>query len=350
MSQVTTLRYDWDTVHWPRLERNVFKLQKRIYRASQKGDQPTVRKLQRLLLCSASAKWLAVRRVTQDNRGKKTAGVDGQTALTKNERHQLVEDLPLTAKAMPIRRVWIPKPGKAEKRPLGIPTIRDRVNQALVKMGLEPEWEAKFEPNSYGFRPGRSAQDAIAAIYGAIKNKQAYVLDADIAGCFDNIDHAALLDKLKCSPFLRRRIKSWLKAGVMDGSVLQPNQQGTPQGGIISPLLANIALHGLEMDTKQALGRELLLYMKQKRGKGSYMLSARMLSIIRYADDFVIIHEDQQLLLKAKEYITTWLQAMGLTLKETKTRLCHTYQAIGDQLAGFNFLGFHVRQYWTCYI
>lgn len=345
MSQVTTLRYDWDTIHWPTLERNVFKLQKRIYQASQQGDQLAVRKLQRLLLCSASAKWLAVRRVTQDNRGKKTAGVDGQTVLTKKERHELVADLPITAKAMPVRRIWIPKPGKAEKRPLGIPTIRDRVNQALVKMGLEPEWEAKFEPNSYGFRPGRSAQDAIAAIFGAINGKQAYVLDADIAGCFDNIDQTALLSKLKCSPFLRRRIKSWLKAGVLDGAVFKPTQQGTPQGGIISPLLANIALHGLEMDTKKALSRDLQQYMKQKCGKGSYMLSARMLSIIRYADDFVVIHEDQTLLLKAKEYIATWLHQMGLCLKDTKTRLCHTYQPIGEQPAGFNFLGFHVRQY-----
>jgi RNA-directed DNA polymerase len=235
MSQVTTLRHDWDTIYWPTLERNVFKLQKQIYRASQRYNRPAVRRLQRLLLTSDSAKWLAVRRVTQDNRGKKTAGVDGKTALTKKERQELVADLSLTAKAMPIRRVWIPKPGKTEKRPLGILTIRDWVNQALVKMALEPEWEAKFEPNSYGFRPGRSVQDAIAAIFGANKNKQAYVLDADFAGCFDNIDHKALLDKLKCSPFLRRRIKSWLRAGILEGSVFKLNERGTPQDGIISP-------------------------------------------------------------------------------------------------------------------
>jgi RNA-directed DNA polymerase len=157
-------------------------------------------KLQKTLIRSWSAKCLAVRRVTQDNQGKNTAGVDGVKTLTSKQRTTLVSRLKLTGKAKPTRRVMIPKPGSNEKRPLGIPTIDDRALQALVKIALEPEWEAKFEPNSYGFRPGRSCHDAIGAIYNSIRQKTKYVLDADIAKCFDRIDHKALLDKVKTYP------------------------------------------------------------------------------------------------------------------------------------------------------
>lgn len=349
MSQVARQRYEWDTIPWPKLERKVFKLQKQIYRATQSGNVKSAKRLQRLLSVSTSAKLLSVRKVTQDNGGKKTAGVDGKTALTNQARQQLVKTFDLKEKAMPIRRVWIPKPGKKEQRPLGIPTIKDRAKQALVKMALEPEWEAKFEPNSYGFRPGRACHDAIEAIYESVKRKRAYVLDADIAGCFDNIDHDALLSKLNTSPSFRRIIKAWLKAGIMDGGSISTSDKGTPQGGIISPLLANVALHGMEDDTKEALKQELFDYMKLKSraGKASYLLSKRMLSIIRYADDFVLIHEDKNILMKAKEYVEQWLQTMGLTLKPAKTRVCHTYRTIDEKVPGFNFLGFHVRQYKT---
>ena len=146
--------YEWRQIPWRKLERNVFKLQKRIYRASSRGDVKTVRRLQKLLMKSWYGKCLAVRRVTQDNQGKKTAGVDGVKSLTPKQRLNLVNNLELGTKVSPTRRVWIPKPGKEEKRPLGIPTMKDRALQALVKMAIEPEWEARFEPNSYGFRPG----------------------------------------------------------------------------------------------------------------------------------------------------------------------------------------------------
>jgi RNA-directed DNA polymerase len=195
---------------------------------------------------SWSAKCLAVRRVTQENRGKRTAGIDGVKSLTPPQRLQLVRTLQLPQRARPTRRVWIPKPGTDEQRPLGIPTLADRAAQALVKAALEPEWEAVFEPNSYGFRPGRSAHDAIEAIHNGVCHKPKFVLDADIAKCFDRIDHAALLAKLATSSSLRRAIRAWLQAGVMDGGELFPTTQGTPQGGVISPLLANVALHGLE--------------------------------------------------------------------------------------------------------
>jgi RNA-directed DNA polymerase len=181
------------------------------------------------------AKLLATRRVTQDNRGKKAAGVDGVRSLTPPQRLRLAHQLALHLKAKPVRRVWIPKPGTEEPRPLGIPVMYDRAAQALAKVALEPEWEATFEPNSYGFRPGRSGHDAIAAIYASINQQDTCVLDADIAKCFDRIDHQALLAKLNTFPALRRTIRAWLKAGVMEGAQLFPTEAGTPQGGVCSP-------------------------------------------------------------------------------------------------------------------
>jgi RNA-directed DNA polymerase len=153
-TRITKTTAEWRLINWRKLERRVFKLQKRIYRASSRGDIKALRKLQKMLMKSWSARALAVRRVTQDNQGKKTAGVDGLKSLTPKQRLDLVLKLHLGTKASPTRRVWIPKPGTEEKRPLGIPTMNDRALQALVKLALEPEWEARFEPNSYGFRPG----------------------------------------------------------------------------------------------------------------------------------------------------------------------------------------------------
>jgi RNA-directed DNA polymerase len=178
--------YGWETLPWPKLERSVFKLQKRIYRAARQGDTKKVRQLQRLLCKSRAAKLLAVRRVTQDNRGKNTAGVDGVITASGPERLDMADALTLEGKASPVRRVYIPKQGTDELRPLGIPTMRDRATQTLVKLALEPEWEARFEPNSYGFRPGRSCWDAIQAIFNSVNRKPKFVLDADIAKCFDH--------------------------------------------------------------------------------------------------------------------------------------------------------------------
>lgn len=178
--------YEWKQISWPKLEISVFKLQRRIYKASQDGDVRKVHQLQRLLLKSRAAQLLAVRRVTQDNQGKKTAGVDGIKSLNPQQRLALADNLGRLPYGKPLRRVWIPKRGTKEQRPLGIPTLDDRALQALVKLALEPEWEAKFEPNSYGFRPGRSTHDAIGAIFIAINKQPKYVLDADIAKCFDH--------------------------------------------------------------------------------------------------------------------------------------------------------------------
>ena len=272
--------YRWNDLPWAKLERSVFKLQKRIYQASQREDVKTVHRLQKLLLKSWSAKCLATRRITQDNQGKKTAGIDGVKALAPQARLGLVATLQLDEKTKPTRRVWIPKPGKTEKRPLGIPTMYDRALQTLVKMSLEPEWEAKFERNSYGFRPGRSCHDAIQAIFKEISHKPKYVLDTDISKCFDRISHTALLNKLHAAPTLRRQIKAWLKAGVMDNGQLFPTDEGTPQGGSISPLLANIALHGMEFHLQE-------MFPKAYRNINGRVVAVPAPALVRYADDLV---------------------------------------------------------------
>jgi RNA-directed DNA polymerase len=339
------VRYEWNTIPWRKVKVSVFKLQKRIYRASLRNEVKKVHRLQKLLLSSTNAKLLAVRQVTQDNRGRNTAGIDGVAKLTKKQRIRLVDKMKLDGKSSPVRRIWIPKPGKPEKRPLGIPTITERGKQALVKIALEPEWEAKFEANSYGFRPGRSAHDACEAIYKALCQKAMYVLDADIAGCFDNINHQGLLEKLKTFPLLRKVIKGWLKAGIMENGIFYTSEAGTPQGGVISPLLANIALHGLEEDTKQALVQELKAYQKGKDKRVGDKQALGTMSIIRYADDFIVMHESEEIVVKAKAFIEEWLKKMGLEMKTSKTQIIHSLDQIGDKKPGFDFLGFSVRQF-----
>jgi RNA-directed DNA polymerase len=321
----------WQTLPWKKFERDVYKLQKRIYTASQSGDHQTVHRLQRLLITSWGAKCIAVRKVTQDNRGRKTAGVDGIKSLTPPQRILLAKNLKVNGTAQPVRRILIPKPGKTEKRPLSIPTIRDRATQTLVKLALEPEWEAKFEPNSFGFRLGRSARDAVQAIWTSTNRLKKFVLETDIAKCFDEIDHEYLLKKLNTFPLFRRQIKAWLEAGIMQGSELFPSEAGVPQGGSISPLLANIALHGMEQHIEQKFGHS---YPKIN-GKEVHYTPARL---IRYADDLVILHARKEVIEQAKEELNHWLQPIGLRLKPEKTFI----KAIDE---GIDFLGYSIKAY-----
>jgi RNA-directed DNA polymerase len=336
MSTAATSVYEWRDLDWRAIEQQVFKLQTRIYRASRRGDAKTVHRLQRLLLASWAARCLAVRRVTQDNRGKRTAGVDGVKNLPPSQRLRLARHLTLVPTAQPARRIWIPKPGTTEQRPLAIPVLSDRARQALALLALEPEWEARFEPHSYGFRPGRSTHDAIEAIFQAICRKPKYVLDADIAKCFERIDQSALLAKLHTFPRLRRAVRAWLKAGVLDGAELFPTTAGTPQGGVASPLLANIALHGLETAITTA-------FPPTKVVNGRRVNPWRP-SVIRYADDLVVLHEDEGVIREAHRLVSTWLAGMGLELKPAKTRLTHTLTPFEGHV-GFDFLGFQVRQH-----
>ena len=269
--------------------------------------------------------------------------MDGIKNLPPMQRFNLVYLLKSRyLKASPTRRVWIPKPGKDEKRPLGIPTIYDRALQALVKLGMEPEWEARFEPNSYGFRPGRSTHDAIQAIYISINHKPKYVLDADISKCFDRINHDALLRKIGQTPY-RRLIKQWLKPGVFDNKQFSNTVEGTPQGGVISPLLANIALHGMEERLKKLA--ETLPLKYPSGGTMAKKDKLNSLSLIRYADDFVILHEDVKVVLQAKTVIQEWLNQVGLELKPEKTKIAHTLEEYGGNKPGFDFLGFTIRQW-----
>lgn len=337
----------WSNINWRKVERYVFKLQKRIYAASRCGDVKRVRKLQKMLMRSWSNRVLSVRRVTQENKGKKTAGVDGVKSLSPEARLKLVRELKLTGKSRPTRRVWIPKPGTEEKRPLGIPTMYDRALQAVIKAALEPEWEAYFEPNSYGFRPGRSCHDAVRQIKNATQQKAKFALDADIAKCFDRINHEKLLQKLNIKGQIRRQIKAWLKSGVIDQGAFTATSEGTPQGGVISPLLANIALHGMEQRIKQEfpdMSQTMRETWFHKKG-----VKFRSPSVIRYADDFVILHEDISVVHRCREIISEWLADIGLQLKPEKTRLSHTldHKLSDDGKAGFDFLGHHIQQYST---
>lgn len=331
----------WNSIKWTDVYSYVSKVQSQIYKARKDGNIKRVHLLQNLLINSKAAKLVATHRVTTLNKGKRTTGIDKKVLSKPEEKLHLALSLSLDGKALPIRRVWIPKPGKQEKRPLGIPVIQDRAKQQLARLALEPEWEAIFEANSYGFRPGRSGHDAIEAIFLNLRGgNPKWVYDADIKKCFDQIDHDALLQKLCTFPKMKQQVKAWLKAGVMEGYANSPDsseiletKMGTPQGGVISPLLANIALHGLENHLMNFVAE---LPMKPhpgaNRGKAT---KKKALGVVRYADDFVIIHRNKEILRLCIEETHKWLATMGLQISEEKS-------ALRDASYGFKFLGFKI--------
>ena len=323
----------WSQINWSAVEATVRRLQGRIYRAAANGEVAKVKNLQQLLVRSLSAKLKAIRQVTQENGGKHTPGVDGVVCDTPEARLELLKDgLCLKGyRPKPVRRVYIPK-SNGQKRPLGIPTVKDRCLQALVKLALEPEWESRFEANSYGFRPGRCTMDAITAIHTTLnrKDSSAWILDADITGCFDNIDHNALLARL---PIFTTPIRRWLKAGAVELGHYTETTSGTPQGGVLSPLLANIALDGLErlFGAETASGKPLK--PSHRRGQN------HKISLIRYADDLVASAPTRAVL---EHYVLPKIKAFlgqrGLHLNEAKTRIVHVTD-------GFHFLGFEIRRF-----
>ncbi len=320
------------TLPWRSLEQQVVRMQKQISHASQSGDAQAVYTLQQRLIESEAARLLAVHRVTEENQGKDTAGVDGVKSLTAKERLEMASTIHPKywsgQSPKPVRRVWIPKPDTTERRPLAILPMIDRCKQALVKLALEPEWEAKFEPHSYGFRPGLGTHDAIAAILVAIERRPSFVFDTDIEGAFDYVDQAVVLDKLHTSSALRHVIHAWLKAGVVDGGRYSPSETGIAQGGVLSPLLMNIALHGMEAVVTESTANS---------PAGEQPL------LVRYADDFVILHANLKELQQAVRRVKHWLGTMGLHLHAQKTRITHTLTPYQGQV-GFDFLGFSMYQ------
>jgi RNA-directed DNA polymerase len=327
----------WDRVDWREHEQRVRRLRGRIFKAVKDGDLATARNLQKLMLRSWSNTLISVRQVTQRNTGRRTAGVDGQVALTSQARAEVAVQVHTTRSSwrpQAVRRVYIPKASdKTKMRPLGIPVILDRCHQARVRQALEPEWEARFEPRSYGFRPGRGCHDAIGSLFQTLcgKAKRVWILDADLAGAFDNIDHDRLLEAIGDFP-ARRMVAGWLKAGIFEaGKGFSPTEAGTPQGGVISPLLLNIALHGLE----EAAGVRYYL-----TGSHAGELVGTSPTLTRYADDLVVCCHTRQQAEQVKARLAAWLAPRGLAFNEAKTRIVHLTE-------GFEFLGFHLRRYPT---
>ena len=327
----------WDQVDWREHEQRVRRLRCRIFKAVKDGDLATVRNLQKLALRSWSNTLISVRQVTQRNTGRTTAGVDGQVALTSQARAEVAVQVHATRSSwqpVAVRRVYIPKASDRTKmRPLGIPVIMDRCHQARVRHALEPEWEARFEARSYGFRPGRGCHDAIGSLFQTLcgKSKRVWILDADLAGAFDNIDHDHLQESIGDFP-ARRMVAGWLKAGVLETEKgFSPTRAGTPQGGVISPLLLNIALHGLE----EAAGVRYLT------GSRAGEVAGTSPALVRYADDLVVCCHTRQQAEQVKARLAAWLAPRGLAFNEAKTRIVR----LDDR--GFEFLGFHLRRYDT---
>jgi RNA-directed DNA polymerase len=325
---------DWDAVDWRACEKRVRCLRQRIFTASRAGDLKKVRNLQKLMLRSRANTLLSVRRVSERNAGRLTAGVDGEVVLSAKAKMALVRRVQHNTepfRAYPLKRVYIPKQGSRKRRPLGIPVILDRVQQARVVGALEPEWEARFEPKSYGFRPGRGCHDAIAAIHVTAKGKSSkrrWILDADLAAAFDRIDHDHPLMQLGSFP-ARGMVRQWLKAGVVEDGRFTPTEEGTPQGGVISPVLLNVALHGME----QAAG---VRYETTGSHAGRTVEGSPVL--VRYADDLVALCHSRQEALEVKARLARWLEPRGLVFNEDKTRIVTLEE-------GFDFLGFNVRSY-----
>lgn len=302
----------WYTINWRKIECEILKMQHEIF-----NNHQNCRHLQQTLVDHPFAKLYAIKQVAFTNQGRKTAGIDGLKKLTHFAGILLATRLNLDGKANIIRRVWIQKPGTKEKRPLGIPIIRDRAKQTLLKMAIEPQWEARFSGRTYGFRPGRRCHDAVWNIRNVLRTGARYIYDADLEKCFDKISHNYLIDKLgfQKSDIFTIQIRSWLKAGIMDPKEKGINtpKAGTAQGGTISPLLCNIALHGMET--------YVLSYLKEKKVRYKYI---QIVKIYTYADDFIVLTNNKRVLFLCIKAINEFLTPIGLNIKKKKTRKLHT--------------------------
>jgi RNA-directed DNA polymerase len=314
----------WDVIDWHKCERDVKKLQDRIAKAEREGKQGKVKALQWTLTHSFAAKALAVKRVTT-NEGKKTGGVDGILWSTSKAKYEAISTLKKHGyQPQPLRRVFIEKKN-GKLRPLGIPTMKDRAMQALYLLALEPVAETKADTHSYGFRRERCCQDAISHCFTALcrGNSPQWVLEGDIKGCFDHISHKWMLDNI---PMDKEILSKWLKCGVILNGEFQPTEEGTMQGGIISPTLANMALDGIQS-------------LLSEQFKRRFRQQSMMVNFVRYADDFIVTGRSAEMLeQEVKPLLTEFLAVRGLELSEEKTVVTH----IDD---GFDFLGFNIRKY-----
>src|SRR3990170_6410834 len=324
-------RNQWNNIHWKKVEKYVNRLQIRITKAVKEGKWYLVKRLQHLLTNSYYAKLLATRNPTL-NKGKRTAGIDGETWSSSESKMKAA--LSLTDKkyvAKPLKRVYIEKYGSKKKRPLGIPTMYDRAMQSLYALALEPIAEATGDRTSFGFRKYRSTHDACEQVFGCIcrEDSPKWVLEGDIKGCFDNISHQWLLDNI---PMDNSILKQFLKAGYVFERHLFPTEAGTPQGGIISPILANMTLDGIE---KMLADK----YHISKSGKMNSNHAAKYkVNFCRYADDFIVTAKTEEIAKEVKELIKDFLKDRGLELSDEKTLITH----IDD---GFDFLGWNFRKY-----
>jgi len=316
---------DWHAIHWHKVERNVRRLQARIVQATQQGRWGKVKALQHLLTHSYSGKALAVKRVTE-NQGKRTPGIDGETWQTPEKKAEAIATLKQRGyHPRPLRRIYIPKKN-GKMRPLGIPCIKDRAMQALYLLALDPIAETLADPNSYGFRSWRSPADAIDQCFKVLNNVQSaqWVLEGDIKACFDQISHEWLLTH---TPMDKSILRKWLKAGYMEKHVLHPTEEGTPQGGICSPVLANLTLDGLERRLSE-------IYSKANKKR-----RVAKVNFIRFADDFVITGNSKEVLeQEVKPLVENFMKERGLTLSPEKTIITHIEE-------GFDFLGQNIRKY-----